>query len=372
MSHYTNETKKLSTPLMGVFLQKPAAAAQTAIKGGEASNKPVARQESAAQPSLPIGKTGVMDTLVRVDWLNVTFPVSWSVEKVIDFLGIEGWVDKPFGGYHYHASKQLAHTTLYYDGSANMGVHLRFSGKGCRELEFWRIFENWPKVLSLFIEQGCKFSRLDLALDDYEGRITRERIQQAIDANGAAGRHSKWDFRIGGKANDGGKTRGFTYTFGSRMSETFSRIYDKSAEQGLSESYHWIRFEVEFKKERAGAVAAWIASRDTMEGLEGLLLDVLDFKEEGKDSNRARRKTASWWHEFLACCEKVRLAIVPTVPTFEKMANWFVRQVTPTLAFLLQFPEGLDLLRQVYTEGPKRWNVAHRALLPPEHVPCFG
>jgi len=367
MLDYTNKIHNSSTAGLKENFNPVSVGSTTQIKGSLTCNKAEGGPTALLPVPPPDSKTGVEKTKVSVDWVGVTFPPVMNVWEVLAFIGAEGWTALPHGQYGYRSGYVLGHIKVYYDGSPTMGVHLSLCGKGCKELPFYQVFETWPKFIGSLLEKGCAFSRLDVAGDDFAGRITKDRIQAALEADAIIGRNQVWNFNTGGKMRNKGKTHGWTYYFGSRQSETYTRIYDKAAESGSSESFHWVRFEVEFKGKKAQKMAEWLSTRDTLEGLQGIFSGVLDFKEVDHRETRLRWRSASWWADFIEDCAKVCLLIEKVVETIEKKFLWWKHSVAPTYALLLEHIERLTEINDAVELAPGRWSLRHRALLPVGH-----
>lgn len=110
---------------------------------------------------------------------------------------------------------------------------------------------------------------------------------------------------------------GDTVYFGSRMTESMIRIYDKSAEYGEELGMVW-RFEVEYKKDLAGGVAQYLSEY----GNAGI--DELVWSE-------CRSKDLP----VPAIPNKVNiLRDMVTLSSAEMKLNWLGRQVQPTVTFL--------------------------------------
>ena len=188
-----------------------------------------------------------------------------------------------------------------------MGVCCNMSGKGCRTFEeygtgnyksiFDVILENWS-------EDGDKrkmnLTRLDVAYDDFEGLLDIMTIFQATISGGYhegkllqgdfVSRFSTYDVDI--------STKGLTCGFGSSKSDIYIRIYDKKAEQNREDVDHWVRCEIQLRRENA--IGFIMLTGDICTNYFGVLNNYLRFIEPSEtDSNKRRAKTAEWWAKFL-------------------------------------------------------------------------
>lgn len=96
------------------------------------------------------------------------------------------------------------------------------------------------RVMERAYEQGWHCTRIDIAADLRDTGVTVQDIYYA---------HSKEQPKERKKKTFITSARGDTFTLGSRQSNKYLRVYDKAAEQGLSED--WIRVELEYKGDTA-------------------------------------------------------------------------------------------------------------------------
>lgn len=232
-------------------------------------------------------------------------------------------------------------------------------------------------VSELFLElsgMGASVSRLDFALDDYEGLLDLTEIERALAYGEVSTRWKSYEPRAG-KLTIGslGVGQGQTVYLGSRTSETFARIYDKNKEQAAKNPEfvpypHWVRFEIEIKKRRAqqlfGELLALISSGSEDIGgfLAGFIRGLVDFKQADlDDSNRSRWPTVAWWDTFLSFSAKLRLTLPRGIDTIEKVKRWVMRSLSPMLAVVASIDA--MWLDEVVSAGQNRWSMRHHRLL---------
>jgi phage replication initiation protein len=240
-----------------------------------------------------------------------------------------------------------------------MGVHVRLPARALKALPRDAI-----AVLCDSVGMHGKFTRLDLATDDFQGvldmDVMREKIlKQEFVCRARSGREIRSLF--------GGA--GHTLYFGSRESDTFLRIYDKAAEQAdlgvdVSCCRSWIRVEMELKNDRADGAAHYIDQHreDWSNEAAGWLLSFLDFKDPGTDSNVSRWDTSPWWSLFVAHAKKSRIASVQEERTVEDVRDWVDRQVVPSL-FVLEATVGHEEVFQMVAEGSGRLKDHHKKMI---------
>jgi phage replication initiation protein len=152
------------------------------------------------------------------------------------------------------------------------------------------------------------------------------------------------------------------------MSEMSVCIYDKAKEQLLPAHVHWVRSELRAKKDRAHELVR-LFIKEGVGAVAGVLWGYLDFKNIGTDSNRSRWESCSWWADFLGVCGKLRLSIQAVVRTLQRVKDWLLRQVAPSLALVVEAEAGaLDSVVALLSSGKERWKASHRSLLVAEGV----
>jgi len=327
----------------------------------------VASSEDVETGAPSCSDTGAQNTggadLAFIDWLSFTFPVGATVEQVLSVLGSEGWMLMPSGRFGYRGHYRRGNVSVLFDGSADMGVHVDISGKGCREIEGAAWFPGWQEWLGWLLEfEEVSVTRLDLAFDDHDLILSMDEIRQSLLDGRIVSRWKTGRYMQEVGISTGGVESDTVY-LGSRSSDTMLRLYDKGKQLG-TESF--VRCELETKRKKAQQAARLVVERG-MSVFAAVLSSLVDFKaSEQKDVNRSRWQTASWWARFVGAVEKVRLSVAPAVRTVEEVYEWFCRQVAPSLAVIFTvFGGDLDALTGIINHGRSRWKDKHRLLLSP-------
>lgn len=171
----------------------------------------------------------------------------------LEVLGFTVSAPRDIGLFGYQNSHTLMDSTGRFEmgfigiGGNRNTIYFQISGTGCKHvfskissfsLHFWL-----AKVL-----QVSHLSRIDLAYDDFEGNFDCEYAIKAYRDNAFQG------FKGGPVPSmspcpeyKGNELVGYIVKVGSRKSNTYWRIYDKAAEQGLKGKI-WYRSEVELKQ----------------------------------------------------------------------------------------------------------------------------
>lgn len=339
---------------------------------------------SSVAPAHPPTNRGVQNTSSSfggfiLDWLTFNFPLCeasflWIQKNLGDSL------PRSVGSYGYAESQSVLGSGLvcYSGNDEARGICVVLPASALSHISL--------SVSELFLEldsMGASVSRLDFALDDYEGLLDLNEIERALDAGEVQTRWKDLDPREKRKIGAGGVGSGKTIYIGSRSSETFARFYDKNKEQAAKNPDfeplpHWVRFEIEVKKRRAQRLFSELVSliKAGSEDLEGLLAGfvrgLLDFKQpSAEDTNKSRWLTVGWWDLFLSFSAKVRLTLPKGIDTVEKVKRWVLRSLAPMLAVV----SSVDTmwLDEVISSGQNRWSLRHRKLLQSASCEvCYG
>jgi hypothetical protein len=126
-----------------------------------------------------------------------------------------------------------------------MGEHLQLSGSALRFMAN-RGMDAFAALREVF-RLGGRVSRIDLAIDLFDSGLTLAHL----------GKPHRLPYKGKGRTPKitpmGDEEDGWTLYVGSRSSDKFLRVYDKSKEQKLSD-VDWVRIELECK----GMVAHWL------------------------------------------------------------------------------------------------------------------
>ena len=196
--------------------------------------------------------------------------------------------------------------------SGYKSCQIELRGQGCREFEN-RSSKTWIDLFNFFVIQlQGNPTRLDIAIDDYEGKHTNiQKIKETLDKG-----NYTTSFRIKEYTLIGSEKKGWSLQFGSHKSTQMLVIYDKLKEQ-LSKGNEvnqdfWTRYEMRFMKEKAYNVVLNIIEHD-MAGLSnyiyGLLYAMLDLKKDNTwgEENICHVDTVDYWKDFLNHVEKSQI-----------------------------------------------------------------
>ena len=241
--------------------------------------------------------------------------IQWS-HRAYSVKGLKVWWNNP------SKDAPLGHALISLPG----GI---LSTMQCRKI--WEIAK--------FLVDVCDFkcTRLDIAVDDFEKRVSFTQVRDACEAGNYA-RFSRFlPIRGGNKKRE---NLGFTIYLGSRESDKIIRFYDKEVEsKGKIKSYRW---EGEYREERAVKILnEWLVLPEenfeelSPKYLAGTVLGTVEFVERKKEKNVSRMVRLDWWKGLIeAVGSSIQHSIRKAATPFEASIRWVMKQVAPTLTMI--------------------------------------
>lgn len=329
--------------------------------------------------------TAVSTQLIAlIDWLEFTVH-DLAVDTIINLilkLDPQEFMEIPKGRFGYQKQKIWNAGTLFLlynieSGNDKMGVHIIMTGQACRQYEADRsitgIIKNTKSTMARH-----KFTRIDIAIDDEMDEIIN--FNQFLNYSEKGNISSLWykysllmEKRIADT-----ETLGRTLYYGSKKSKLFMRVYDKKLEKInrakvnlqqkevlLKKNPEWTRMEVVFREERANMAADYLLIKNEVGLLiRGVLNHYIRFLEPNPDSkNQQKRRwdTAPWWEKVIDDVGKIKLSQRKADRSIEDMQDWIFKQISPTLATILEATEGdMDWLVNVIVRGSSRLKNKHK------------
>lgn len=179
----------------------------------------------------------------------------------------------------------------------------------------------------------------------------------------------------GGREDMGISTKGLTCGFGSEKSDIYIRIYDKKAEQKREDLDHWVRCEIQLRRENA--IGFIMLAGDICTNYFGVLNNYLRFIEPSEtDSNKRRAKTAEWWAKFLETGERLKIFQAPGVEYDVMCLDGYVYgqcagavSTMIELVGLSEFMERLNYSVITRKRNPKYKDLLNRFFSDPDNFP---
>ncbi len=233
-------------------------------------------------------------------------------------------------------------------------------------------YEQFHSVAAWVLAKQGHFGRIDVALDDRSGVIDIDRIYASVVA-GHCVSHFRKSQLIAGLDLGSGLDTGKTICMGSRQSDTYLRIYDKAAEQRAKDKPvegTWVRWEMEWKAERAHAVGLALSVLDHerfQKYIVGVFRTAVDFRDctrADDPKDRYHAPLLAWWTVLTDGMARAKLEIATAVKQIEDVKQWAKKSLSPMLGLLCAHPEaGERWLVNTIIEGVERWRSKHLALL---------
>lgn len=296
-----------------------------------------------------------------IDWLSFTCKLGNPLE-VIEKVGLGSLdfseTDRGRYGYDLGYTVDGLINVFYSAKRSDMGVHVEMTGQGVRKYETVMQAERvtWAQVFE-HLSSFATFSRIDLALDEYEGLVGFADIIEKIDKGEHVGRCRSFKV-ISGRGSNGEHT-GTTIYMGSNKSDIMLRVYEKNYER-QAKGYEidvpiWNRWELVLKHEKANDfVTRYFDGGYSFGSLfGGILADLIRFVEPGADTNKSRWQTSPWWSDFLAMAEPIQLKGKEYQPSLAKTLNWVENSTVTAIKGLsaIAEKEDIDFLKILANSG---------------------
>lgn len=240
---------------------------------------------------------------IIIDWLSFTTK-EYDPDGIMYLLGMEHitWQDA-VGAKGYKRRMYYNGISIHYDGRIQGHVWVEMSGQGCRAYETFGIGD-FELLFDLIRTERCNVTRLDIAYDDIaEKLLDIDQIARDTRDGFYVSRSEWWEVIE--------SSQGTSVMFGSPQSEIRIRIYDKAAERNLDRDQHWVRVELQLRRERA--LGYLQLQHKIGECFCQVIHNYLWFADRTKDTNKQRWTMADYWAAFLCGAAKHSIYIKPGV-----------------------------------------------------------
>ena len=107
---------------------------------------------------------------------------------------------------------------------------------------------------------------------------------------------------------------GISIYHGSEQRDILIRIYDKAAERGLPDTQHWVRVELQLRRERASQFAFTAVSEPIGTLFRGVLVNYVRYVDDpGFDSNCWRWPMKPYWADLIEQVGRISLFVKPGI-----------------------------------------------------------
>jgi phage replication initiation protein len=291
------------------------------------------------------------------DWLSFTIKFNQaSFAWINSYFGEHTKEDHGMNGYSNFGYFAGGGSIAYSPNRELNGIHIDLSAKALSSQG-----KDVCEIISYAIEHGGKFSRIDIALDDYDGFLDLDMIYDKIESGEVRTRLDSYRRMVSGSLKR--KIFGDTIYIGSPASETMVRIYNKGAQTETDD--HWIRLEFQLR----GSVANEYCNPDpklhdgeikTYKDRDFCktafyYLRFIDRKYNGKNKpiHKQYWNASEFWVDFLRTGEGEKIGIPNYKLGLEDVREWIGTQVSGALA-LMQDTYGDEEIKRITEAGKKK------------------
>jgi phage replication initiation protein len=229
-----------------------------------------------------------MGNMLIYDYFSFTSKIH-SPEGLIELLGLKEVTWEVVKGAHGYKDRLYYESiSIHYNGGDDMGVWVEMTGQGCRAFETYG-HGDYELIFDYIVHGDLHVTRLDVAYDDQKGILDIDRLCEDTIAGMYVSRFNDWQVIRGSK--------GSSVTHGSMSSELFIRVYDKAVERGYKDGRHWIRVELQMRRDRASSFLG--LGYDLGKRFAGVLVNYLRYVEPDLDSNKWRWPLVFYWADLI-------------------------------------------------------------------------
>lgn len=293
--------------------------------------------------------------IILYDWLSFSAKTN-DPNFMVQLLGMEHcpWqITKGARGYQDRLYFNCI--SIHYHGRPDMGVWCEMSGQGCRAFESLSTLPNkWEDLFASINNLHLNITRLDVAADDHSGMLDINEIIQDTRNKEYVSKSDYWEIMESSK--------GQSLQFGSPQSDTLIRIYDKARERNCPEGEHWIRVELQLRRERA--IAFTQLGLPIGQSYCGVMVNYLRFVDpDGLDSNKWRWAIKSYWGEFLCWSNAVRLYEAPGMEyNLDRCQRYVIHQAGNAIDAYIKI-RGVDAFMDELKHRPTKRNPKYDRLV---------
>lgn len=301
------------------------------------------------------------------DWLSFSTRIH-KPDEIMDLIGMRDcpWEILTSGNGYTHRHYFGGVSISFCDGDMSHvgGFYLLdMSGQGCRTFETYGNGD-YDSLFSLvqnehgksWAEQNVRLTRLDVAYDDMTGIFDINEICDKTRLEHFVSRIQRYEAIYGSKGN--------SVNFGAKGSNVFIRIYDKAMERGYTDGRHWIRCELQLRKENACGFVNKLPDETLSSLYCGVIKNYLSFREVDEfDSNKRRWEECTWWTDFLDNAKAISIVDKPgVVYNLSACEKYVLTQPVGSIKTLITI-YGAEAFIDMIEKAPKPKNPKYKRLI---------
>lgn len=287
-----------------------------------------------------------MQNLILYDALSVTS----KIHDVADFIELLGLLDAPWtttiGAKGFAYRLYYESISIHFDRDDGF-IWLEMMGQGCRAFETYGNAD-YESIFDLVKEypDDMKITRLDIAFDDHVGLLDMNILSDDTRKKRYVSRFNVWQVIEGSK--------GSSVNHGSLSSEVYLRIYDKAAERNLNDGSHWIRVELQLRRDRAFRFIC--ESGDIGSRFCGVLLNYVRYvQEDPNDNNKWRWPLTDYWEKLVKSAIKISLYSMPgSEYNYYNMTDFVFKQAGNAIDATIQIIGVDNFLKHLQARGTRQ------------------
>ena len=287
-----------------------------------------------------------------IDWLSYSTKID-SLATIKDDLGLNN-VDWEPGKptYPYKSALYYNNVKIHYNSEKGEGIWVEMTGQGCRVYETFgkNDYMGLLSYLTWNKPEEIKINRIDIAFDDHDGLIDMDRLfDDTINREFV----SRFDFYV----HHGG-SEGKSVEHGKKGSNTMIRIYDKAMERKIFDGTHWIRTEVQLRRQNARQFAEYYvrSGGKVNDVFMGVLNNYLRYViPDENDTNRWRWEMKDYWKRLTDSAASIQLFVNPGVEyNYQRMESYIIQQAGNAIAAMIEINGLINFNEQIKARGTKK------------------
>lgn len=321
-----------------------------------------------------------------IDWVTVSFDEEMDYLLLFDLIDLDSSLFDLKQGSKFGNEFRLSNEygiEIHYNVDTLKHSVLDITGSGCRYLEeVWRKNDSdydWLKFFNQLTNLNkldsypvSKFTRLDIAIDDFKGHLDIPRMARLTKQGKTTQHKLKYFQYIESGVTNSGVIRGKTLYIGKSDGDISFRFYDKLGEKisknitVIDEIDFWNRYEVQLRRDRAQAVVDHylLGKEDLGVIVRSLMMNYLSFKSfTKKDKNKSRWSLVKWWSLFLNEVEPLKLTLDSKEDSFYKSVEW-ITGVSSTISLLVsRYGYDEEVISSLMELGQLKQSLRHQNMI---------